>query len=441
MLEKEAYLKTVRRPYPLLFNYIMCQGFPQKASYEAFLLESFAITDIVRVDDIWYYGKALLELGGRLTLEAWSDTGRLEKARQEFSRREKMLLDASQKSFTEFCEAYENFMPAIILVYVLEKPLEETLETSLLQMLSVAEVKRMMHELNAPLEDNTYKREEYDLVMTDDIVGHVKKYRSVYTRYGEESEYTVEEAQKKLAAIDKESFLQNRKGEKQKLEETIRSVKEILGEKAYFVDLLQFIVFYRTERTDILNQSLFQALPMFKEMARSLGLSYQQLLACTSEEILKRKVLNVELLEEREKNYAIMLDAGELKLVYGREAEKIKEYLADEITDLYCVKGTVAARGKVTGIVKKVFVKTDYEKVKDGDVLVTSMTSPDMVPIMKKAAAFITDEGGITCHAAIIAREMKKPCIIGTRIATQVLKDGDMVEVDADQGVVRILNK
>jgi pyruvate,water dikinase len=59
---------------------------------------------------------------------------------------------------------------------------------------------------------------------------------------------------------------------------------------------------------------------------------------------------------------------------------------------------------------------------------------------MEKAAAFITDEGGITCHAAIVSRELKKPCIIGTKIATQVLKDGDLVEVDANNGVVKIMN-
>jgi hypothetical protein len=69
------------------------------------------------------------------------------------------------------------------------------------------------------------------------------------------------------------------------------------------------------------------------------------------------------------------------------------------------------------------------------------MTRPEFVPLMKKAGAIITNEGGITCHAAIIARELKKPCIIGTKIATQVLKDGDFVEVDADAGVVRILEQ
>jgi pyruvate,water dikinase len=67
------------------------------------------------------------------------------------------------------------------------------------------------------------------------------------------------------------------------------------------------------------------------------------------------------------------------------------------------------------------------------------MTRPEYISAMKKAAAIVTDEGGITCHAAIVSRELKKPCIIGTKIATKVLKDGDLVEVDADKGIVKIL--
>ena len=79
--------------------------------------------------------------------------------------------------------------------------------------------------------------------------------------------------------------------------------------------------------------------------------------------------------------------------------------------------------------------------VEIGDIMVSPMTTPDFVPAMEKAAAFITDEGGIMCHAAIIAREMKKPCIIGTKIATDVLRDGDVVEVDAYSGIVRVITK
>jgi len=103
------------------------------------------------------------------------------------------------------------------------------------------------------------------------------------------------------------------------------------------------------------------------------------------------------------------------------------------------IKGQIACRGKANGKVKIVKMKSDIEKVKTGDVIVSPMSVPEFLPAMKKASAFVTDEGGMMCHAAIVAREMKKPCIIGTKIATKVLKDGDLVEVDADEGVVRIL--
>ena len=77
--------------------------------------------------------------------------------------------------------------------------------------------------------------------------------------------------------------------------------------------------------------------------------------------------------------------------------------------------------------------------MKDNEILVSPMTVPDYLPAMKKAKAIITDEGGITCHAAIVSRELGIPCIVGTKIATQVLKDGDRVEVDANKGIVKIL--
>ena len=95
------------------------------------------------------------------------------------------------------------------------------------------------------------------------------------------------------------------------------------------------------------------------------------------------------------------------------------------------IEGSVAHNGTARGFVKILFEDADVAKIKKGDILVASMTTPNFIVAMKKAAAFVTDEGGVTCHASIIARELKKPCIIGTKIATQVLHDGDLVEVDA----------
>lgn len=114
------------------------------------------------------------------------------------------------------------------------------------------------------------------------------------------------------------------------------------------------------------------------------------------------------------------------------EQERIDQQMTE-------IKGSSASAGLARGTVRLILLKSQVSELQEGEVLVTEMTNPDFVPAMKKAAAIITDEGGITCHAAIISRELGKPCIIGTKIATQVLRDADMVEVDANEGIVRIL--
>ena len=103
--------------------------------------------------------------------------------------------------------------------------------------------------------------------------------------------------------------------------------------------------------------------------------------------------------------------------------------------------GTIASKGKAVGKIRIVISAKNINDVEDGEILVAPMTRPEHITGMKKASAIITDDGGITCHAAIISRELGKPCIIGTKIATRVLHDGDLVEVDADNGVVRILER
>ena len=139
-------------------------------------------------------------------------------------------------------------------------------------------------------------------------------------------------------------------------------------------------------------------------------------------------------------------DDGSLRFLSEEETNAFSDFLdslhggkSEEKREVTEISGFIASTGKVRGIVKVILSSKDFEKMETGDILVTAMTSVDFVPIMERAGAFVTNEGGITSHAAIVSREMGKPCIIGTKIATQVLKDGDMVEVDAEEGVVRVL--
>lgn len=100
-----------------------------------------------------------------------------------------------------------------------------------------------------------------------------------------------------------------------------------------------------------------------------------------------------------------------------------------------------ASSGRVRGFVTIVNIPKDMEKMREGNILVSMATSPDLMPAIKKAAAIVTDAGGITCHAAIVSRELGTPCVIGTKIATKVLHNGDTVDVDATHGKVTIIRR
>jgi pyruvate,water dikinase len=100
------------------------------------------------------------------------------------------------------------------------------------------------------------------------------------------------------------------------------------------------------------------------------------------------------------------------------------------------VRGLGAAPGMASGAVRVIAELSAADGLREGEVLVTHMTAPDWVPLMRRAAAIVTDSGGMTCHAAIVSRELGIPCVVGTAEATKVLRDGELVTVDAGEGVV-----
>lgn len=128
--------------------------------------------------------------------------------------------------------------------------------------------------------------------------------------------------------------------------------------------------------------------------------------------------------------------------IRGDHAETLtkpgRRYTETEIEKVDEFRGTPASLGNVEGEVMIITKEEDFAKMKNGAILVSVMTRPEYVPIMKKAKGIITDEGGLTCHAAVVSREFGIPCIVGTKLATRVLKDGDIVELDAAKGIVKI---
>lgn len=104
------------------------------------------------------------------------------------------------------------------------------------------------------------------------------------------------------------------------------------------------------------------------------------------------------------------------------------------------IKGQIGNKGNVIGTVK-IIKQIEKSSINKDEILVCEMTTPEHILLMKKAAAIITDKGGILSHAAIVSRELKIPCIVGTKNATQILKDGDLIEVNANKGIVKILKR
>lgn len=117
---------------------------------------------------------------------------------------------------------------------------------------------------------------------------------------------------------------------------------------------------------------------------------------------------------------------------------KAKQALED-FNRIHVIKGKVGYPGKVRGKVQKIYHPDSVQIITPGKIIITSMTSTRMLPFIRHAIAIVTDVGGTLSHAAIVARELKIPCVVGTRVAMRVLENGDLVEVDASEGVIRKL--
>lgn len=131
------------------------------------------------------------------------------------------------------------------------------------------------------------------------------------------------------------------------------------------------------------------------------------------------------------------IEKNKIYIVQSRPVTTIeKEVKKVQVEGKVLIEGLAASNGIAYGIVKIIKDLKDLNKITSGDVLVTRMTNPDMVVTMQKAKAIVTDEGGLTAHAAIVSREIGLPCIVGTKNATHILKDGELITVDGTNGRV-----
>lgn len=213
-----------------------------------------------------------------------------------------------------------------------------------------------------------------------------------------------------------------------------------------FYDLLRMIDIHVNlwDLKKVMMQKSFYYLDLLLvEISKRFNFTFDEIKWFTPDEIIKlfdNKKISKEIIKLRKSECVAVIKSDGIKIFTGKQVKSLIKNIEEKIPEnLKEFNGQVGNTGNVIGRAKIILSPRENKDVKRGDVLVTGMTTPDFINLMKKASAFITDEGGITCHAAIVAREMNKPCIIGTKVATKVLRDGDLVEVDANNGIVKIL--
>ena len=203
------------------------------------------------------------------------------------------------------------------------------------------------------------------------------------------------------------------------------------------------------------NGEAYHLLPFYEKMAEKTGCSVRDVyMFYTWKEIsnLLHHGINLskEELEKRKKYCLLHLSEDKIDIYNGEEALEMKKKIlepslpSEETTSF---SGSIANQGIAVGQVKVLKVDNPIEIQKltqtlgPHHILVTGMTNPTMVVLIDKVKGIITDEGGITCHAAIISREFGLPCLVGCQIATMVLKDDDYVVLDANKGVVKKISE
>lgn len=232
------------------------------------------------------------------------------------------------------------------------------------------------------------------------------------------------------------------------------SIKKIInltrarGKGRFFIELAPYMIFLKDWRDDVRRKQIFDWTFLFEKIAKEYKIAYKDLGYLTLDEIkkgLEDEKFNIELIKKRKINpFVVARGRGKklkIEIYSGKDIEKYKKLIGQENDQnkIESFPGLSAQNGTAKGKVKVVKTFHDIKHVKKGNILVANTTHPNYLLAMKIAAAFVTNEGGIISHAAIVSRELKKPCIVGTKIATQVLRDGDLVEVDAERGIVRIL--
>ena len=365
--------------------------------------------------------------------------------------------DELKKLFISWHKSYADFWMKGFLPELSNWGGERLLKNKILKLNKINFIE-IFERLSAPEDFSFFQKEELEFMKIklinnekkqfEELKKHQKKYYWLRNSYGftkvlgvdffkrELKKISKKDAKKKINQI--KNYVNKIKQEKKRIIKKYNVSKEIVN----IADKLAYCVWWQDFRKKFIFTGNHIITDLVKEIGKRKNISFKELsYYCLNEvvELLKKnKKVNV---KERLKDFVTYYhEKGKVEYISGKKAAELaKPYIEIKIDPhLKEFRGIVVSKGKIIrGKARILLTPRNIDKMKKGDVLVAPMTSPDYVIAMRKASAIITDEGGMTSHAAIVSRELGIPCIVGTKIATKVLKDEDLVEVDADKGVVR----
>ncbi|HLD06937.1 MAG TPA: PEP-utilizing enzyme [Candidatus Nanoarchaeia archaeon] len=245
--------------------------------------------------------------------------------------------------------------------------------------------------------------------------------------------FSIRNVDKRLEEImQRKAMLRQKQGDLVKgLTTTQRKIVEIAQRSAYLKDYCKFGM----------NMCFGLGQRYWKKIAQKIEVDEEVVKQMLPEEVLGSiagKHYNTDAIAERNHFMVFIGLLNEFRILSGKEAHAFANtYLKKKLMGR--LSGRIASPGVGRGRARVVLAKKDFAKVRKGDVLVVSNTTPDFVPVMKKAAAIVAEEGGITAHVSVVSREFGVPCVVGIPHITKIIYDGEMVEVDADKGIVRRL--
>lgn len=304
------------------------------------------------------------------------------------------------------------------------------------------------------------KRQEVDLLRLAQIKDekllrrklkeHTKKYNWVYYVYegpAVDEQYFKDALNdlrsRKVSAKKALAILKNEGKEISKKQTEIYTKYKFSDYERQIAEFARDSAFYKPFRRELQSHAYYLAEKLLREIGRRLNLSIKQVRMMLPSEIkvaLKTGHVDLNEIENRQQSLFYYFNGGKEICLSGKKAEAyIARNVYLEKFDLKATsfRGTTAFPGKVRAKVKIINKPDEIRKMNRGEILVAVTTSPNLMPAIRLAKAIVTEEGGLTCHAAIVARELHIPTVVGVKSVAHALKDGDMVEVDATKGLVR----